>query len=65
VKLAEDGEIMIRGGGVAAGYWGAGHAKEVVDEQGWYRTGDVGTLDEAEKSLFQGAKERSDRDAAG
>ena len=27
VKLAEDGEILIRGGGVAAGYWGAGHAE--------------------------------------
>jgi long-chain acyl-CoA synthetase len=56
VKLAEDGEIMIRGGGVAAGYWGAGHAKEVVDEQGWYRTGDVGTLDEAENLYFKGRK---------
>jgi long-chain acyl-CoA synthetase len=56
VKLAEDGEIMIRGGGVAAGYWGAGHAKEVVDEQGWYRTGDVGTLDEAGNLYFKGRK---------
>jgi long-chain acyl-CoA synthetase len=56
VKLAEDGEILIRGGGVAAGYWGVGHAKEVVDERGWYRTGDVGALDEAGNLYFKGRK---------
>ena len=26
VKLAEDGEILVRGGGVAAGYWNGGRA---------------------------------------
>ena len=56
VKLAEDGEILIRGGGVAAGYWGVGHAKEVVDERGWYRTGDVGALDDAGNLYFKGRK---------
>jgi long-chain acyl-CoA synthetase len=56
VKLAEDGEILIRGGGVAAGYWSAGHAQEVVDERGWYRTGDVGALDEAGNLYFKGRK---------
>ncbi len=56
VKLAEDGEILIRGGGVASGYWGAEHAKGVADEQGWYRTGDVGALDEAGNLYFKGRK---------
>ena len=56
VKLAEDGEILIRGGGVAAGYWGAEHAKDVADENGWYRTGDVGALDEAGNLYFKGRK---------
>ena len=56
VKLAEDGEILIRGGGVAAGYWGAGHAEGVADEKGWYRTGDVGALDEAGNLYFKGRK---------
>jgi long-chain acyl-CoA synthetase len=54
VKLAEDGEILIRGGGVAAGYWGG--SQKVVDEQGWYRTGDVGALDEAGNLYFKGRK---------
>jgi long-chain acyl-CoA synthetase len=66
VKLAEDGEILIRGGGVAAGYWdkgGLGRAAgevtdvgEVTDKDGWYRTGDVGALDEAGNLYFKGRK---------
>ncbi len=56
VKLAEDDEILIRGGGVAAGYWGADRSKAIADEQGWYRTGDVGALDEAGNLYFKGRK---------
>jgi long-chain acyl-CoA synthetase len=54
VKLAEDGEILIRGGGVAAGYWGG--TQKVTDDQGWYRTGDVGAIDEAGSLYFKGRK---------
>ena len=54
VKLAEDGEILIRGGGVAAGYWS--EEGEVTDKDGWYRTGDVGALDEAGNLYFKGRK---------
>jgi long-chain acyl-CoA synthetase len=60
VKLAEDGEILIRGGGVAAGYWDGSRQQAVVDEvtnkDGWYRTGDVGALDEAGNLYFKGRK---------
>jgi long-chain acyl-CoA synthetase len=60
VKLAEDGEILIRGGGVAAGYWDGGRrqksAEEVSDKDGWYRTGDVGALDDAGNLYFKGRK---------
>jgi long-chain acyl-CoA synthetase len=66
VKLAEDGEILIRGGGVAAGYWdksrkqrAAGEVTgvgEVTDKDGWYRTGDVGALDDAGNLYFKGRK---------
>jgi long-chain acyl-CoA synthetase len=56
IKLAEDGEILIRGGGVAAGYWGADHSKGVAGEDGWYRTGDVGALDDAGNLYFKGRK---------
>jgi len=56
IKLAEDGEILVRGGGVAAGYWSGGRRQEVADEDGWYRTGDVGALDEAGNLYFKGRK---------
>ena len=59
VKLAEDGEILVRGGGVASGYWeGTGNtgAHRVSDDEGWYRTGDIGALDQAGNLYFKGRK---------
>lgn len=61
VKLAEDGEILVRGGGVTSGYWGKDVARKVANEnisgeQGWYRTGDIGALDEAGNLYFKGRK---------
>jgi len=60
IKLAEDGEILVRGGGVAAGYWEAGQTSKVTritdDDSGWYGTGDVGALDEAGNLYFKGRK---------
>ncbi|HET9305965.1 MAG TPA: AMP-binding protein [Candidatus Sulfotelmatobacter sp.] len=56
VKLAEDGEILVRGGGVASGYWDAQGSHAVSDEQGWYRTGDIGALDAAGNLYFKGRK---------
>jgi long-chain acyl-CoA synthetase len=56
VKLAEDGEILVRGDGVASGYWNKTGAPGVSDEQGWYRTGDLGALDDAGNLYFKGRK---------
>lgn len=56
VKLAEDGEILVKGAGVASGYWDADEAHGVADEEGWYRTGDIGALDEAGNLYFKGRK---------
>jgi len=53
VKLAEDGEILVRGGGVAANYWNGAH---LGDADGWYRTGDVGELDATGNLYFKGRK---------
>jgi long-chain acyl-CoA synthetase len=53
VKLAEDGEILVRGGGLAAGYW---NGEALGDAQGWYRTGDVGELDAEGNLYFKGRK---------
>ncbi len=56
VKLAEDGEILVRGGGVAAGYWDGRESQAVAGEEGWYRTGDIGALDAAGNLYFKGRK---------
>ena len=56
VKLAADGEILVRGGGVAAGYWQGNSSQPVAGDEGWYRTGDVGELDAHGNLYFKGRK---------
>jgi long-chain acyl-CoA synthetase len=56
VKLAPDGEILVRGGGVATGYWNGSDLNPVKSEDGWYRTGDVGELDAQGNLYFKGRK---------
>src|SRR5215469_5927264 len=56
LKLADDGEILVRGGGVAAGYWKGTRLESATGEDGWYRTGDIGALDSEGNLYFKGRK---------
>jgi long-chain acyl-CoA synthetase len=56
VKLAPDGEILVRGSGVAAGYWTGHELQPMTAEQGWYGTGDIGALDAEGNLYFKGRK---------
>lgn len=46
VTFAADGELLVRGPTRALGYVGADDAPALADEDGWYRTGDLGSLDD-------------------
>ena len=54
-KLAEDGEILLGGENVSAGYWDKGQVR-TSDESGWLRTGDIGELDREGNLRFRGRK---------
>ncbi len=44
VKLADDGEIIVKGDSVMKGYYGRQDlTDEVIDKNGWFHTGDIGT----------------------
>jgi len=54
-KLAQDGEILVRGENVAAGYWRNGVLQPSADK-GWLHTGDLGEVDAEGNLHFRGRK---------
>ncbi len=45
VKIAEDGEILVKGDNVMMGYYNRPEqSRDVFDEEGWFRTGDIGEM---------------------
>ena len=67
VKIADDGEILVRGENVTSGYYEAkgqrpkaqeatGPADAVFDNQGWFHTGDIGGVDEQGRLFIKGRK---------
>jgi long-chain acyl-CoA synthetase len=45
IKIAEDGEVWIKGPNVTSGYWRSPEATEQAFENGWYKTGDLGQFE--------------------
>lgn len=64
LKLAENGEILVRGDSVSPGYW-QGDLKPIADEQGWIHTGDIGELGPNGHIFFRGRNKETIVTAAG
>jgi long-chain acyl-CoA synthetase len=46
LALAEDGEVLVKGPNVMEGYWKKPEETDkVFDDQGWFKTGDIGVID--------------------
>jgi long-chain acyl-CoA synthetase len=57
VRIAEDGEILARGPGRFSGYWRNPEATAAaIDPDGWYHTGDLGTITPSGMLTFRGRK---------
>ncbi|HWH31339.1 MAG TPA: AMP-dependent synthetase/ligase [Egibacteraceae bacterium] len=57
IKIAEDGEILIKGGNVFTGYYKNDAASsEVLEDDGWFHSGDIGELDDQGYLAITGRK---------
>jgi long-chain acyl-CoA synthetase len=56
IRIAEDGEVMVRGGNVTSGYFNNAEATGEAFEDGWFHTGDIGELDDTGRLLIRGRK---------
>jgi HIP---CoA ligase len=57
VRIADDGEVLVRGYGVMQGYFDEPEATALaIDDDGWLRTGDLGNFDDAGRLRVVGRK---------
>jgi long-chain acyl-CoA synthetase len=54
VRVGENGEILVRGEGVARAYRQGGQTQTLVETDGWFRTGDIAQKDESGRLYFKG-----------
>jgi len=66
IRIADDGEVLIKGGNVFSGYWNSDLAtSEVLSDDSWFFSGDVGVLDDEGFLSITGRKKEIIVTAAG
>lgn len=58
VRIAENGEILVKGRTLFPGYWRDGKIISQTDSEGWFASGDVGYFDEQGRLIVQGRLDR-------
>ena len=56
LRIADDGEILVRGDNVSGGYYQAAGETAAAFDGGWFRTGDIGALDDSGRLTVRGRK---------
>jgi long-chain acyl-CoA synthetase len=56
VRIAEDGEILVRGENVTRGYFNAPEETRAAFRDGWFHTGDIGSFDDEGRLHIRGRK---------
>ena len=56
LKLSDEGEILVRGENVAAGYWKDAQVAPLLNADGWFHTGDLGERDASGTLYFKGRR---------
>ena len=56
VKIAPDGEILVRGDNVTSGYYNAPDDTKAAFRDGWFHTGDIGAIDDSGRLAVRGRK---------
>jgi len=56
VRINPDGEILVRGENVATEYLAGGIESPILHEDGWFHTGDLGSMDEEGRLYYKGRK---------
>jgi long-chain acyl-CoA synthetase len=66
IRIAEDGEVLIKGGQVFSGYWNNDVATtEILTDEGWFHSGDIGVLNDEGFLSITGRKKEIIVTAAG